>query len=160
MWLSPVQRTTYLGMVWNSTTMQARMSPARIESIFTSVKRVREGKSLTVKQFQRLLGLMAATSNVIPFGLLYMRPLQWWLRPRDFPRGEIHFAWSRSLDGVCEPRHVEETLVLKSGPGAGSSVSPVIVSDGRVSHRLGSSHEPAVCGVVAISYGTSIVWRC
>ncbi len=41
--LSPVQRTTYLGVVWNSTTMQARMSPARIESIFTSVKRVREG---------------------------------------------------------------------------------------------------------------------
>ncbi len=36
---------------------------------------------------------------------------------------------------------MEETLVLKSGPGAGSSVSPVIVSDGRVSHRLGSSHE-------------------
>ncbi len=75
--LSPVQRTTYLGVVWNSTTMQARMSPARIESIFKSVKRVREGQSLTVKQFQRLLGLMAAASNVIPFGLLYMRPLQW-----------------------------------------------------------------------------------
>ncbi len=47
--LSPVQRTTYLGVVWNSTTMQARMSPARIESIFTSVKRVREGQSLTFK---------------------------------------------------------------------------------------------------------------
>ncbi len=31
--LSPVLRTTYLGVVWNSTTMQARMSPARIESI-------------------------------------------------------------------------------------------------------------------------------
>ncbi len=35
--LSPLQRTTYLGMVWDSTTMQARMSPARIESILTSV---------------------------------------------------------------------------------------------------------------------------
>ncbi len=80
--LSPVQRTTYLGVVWNSTTMQARMSPARIESIFTSVKRVREGQSLTVKQFQRLPGLMAAASNVIPFGLLYMRPLQWWLETK------------------------------------------------------------------------------
>ncbi len=42
----------------------------------------------TVKQFQRLLGLMAAASNVIPFGLLYMRPLQWWLRTKGFsPRG-------------------------------------------------------------------------
>ncbi|KAI2645232.1 ORF V: Enzymatic polyprotein [Labeo rohita] len=31
---------------------------------------------------------MAAASNVIPFGLLYMRPLQWWLKTRGFsPRG-------------------------------------------------------------------------
>ncbi|KAL0161734.1 hypothetical protein M9458_045459, partial [Cirrhinus mrigala] len=86
--LSPSQRTTYLGVVWDSTTMQARLSPARIESILTAVKRVKEGRSLTVKQFQQLLGLMAAASNVIPFGLLYMRPLQWWLKTKGFsPRG-------------------------------------------------------------------------
>ncbi|KAI2665856.1 Transposon Ty3-G Gag-Pol polyprotein [Labeo rohita] len=86
--LSPLQRTTYLGVVWDSTTMQACLSPARIESILTAVARVKQGRSLTVKQFQQLLGLMAAASNVIPFGLLYMRPLQWWLKTRGFsPRG-------------------------------------------------------------------------
>ncbi|KAI2646466.1 Transposon Ty3-G Gag-Pol polyprotein [Labeo rohita] len=86
--LSPLQRTTYLGVVWDSTTMQARLSPARIVSILTAVKRVKQGLSLTVKQFQQLLGLMAAASNVIPFGLLYMRPLQWWLKSKGFsPRG-------------------------------------------------------------------------
>ncbi|KAI2668514.1 Transposon Ty3-G Gag-Pol polyprotein [Labeo rohita] len=86
--LSPLQRTTYLGVVWDSTMMQARLSPARIESILTAVARVKEGRSLTVKQFQQLLGLIAAASNVIPFGLLYMRPLQWWLKTRGFsPRG-------------------------------------------------------------------------
>ncbi|KAL0183550.1 hypothetical protein M9458_019246, partial [Cirrhinus mrigala] len=86
--LSPLQRTTYLGVVWDSTTMQARLSPARIESILAAVRRVKVGRSLTVKQFQQLLGLMAAASNVIPFGLLYMRPLQWWLKTRGFsPRG-------------------------------------------------------------------------
>ncbi len=59
-----------------------------IESILSAVKRIRLGQSLIVKQFQRLLGLMAAASNVIPFGLLYMRPLQWWLRTKGFsPRG-------------------------------------------------------------------------
>ncbi|KAI2651794.1 Protein P [Labeo rohita] len=42
--LSPVQRTTYLGVVWDLTTMQARLSPARIESILTSVKRVKIGR--------------------------------------------------------------------------------------------------------------------
>ncbi len=38
-------------------------------------------------------------------------------------------------------RHVEETLVLVSGPGAGRSLSPRNASDGRVPHRLGSGHE-------------------
>ncbi|KAL0198303.1 hypothetical protein M9458_006843, partial [Cirrhinus mrigala] len=86
--LSPLQRTTYLGMVWDSTTMQARLSPAQIKSILTAVARVKEDRSLTVKKFQQLLGLMAAASSVIPFGLLYMRPLQWWLRTKGFsPRG-------------------------------------------------------------------------
>ncbi|KAI2666989.1 hypothetical protein H4Q32_029326 [Labeo rohita] len=37
--------------------------------------------------------------------------------------------------------HVEETLVLVSGPGAGSSLSPHNASDKRVPHRLGSGHE-------------------
>ncbi len=64
---SPLQRTTYLGVVWDSTTMQARLSTARIESILTTVRRDRDGLSLIVKQFQKLLGLMAAASNVIPF---------------------------------------------------------------------------------------------
>ncbi len=85
--LSPVQRTTFLCVIWDSASMQARLSPARIESILSAVKRIRLGQSLTVRQFQRLLGLMAAASNVIPVGL-YVRPLQWWLRPKGFsPRG-------------------------------------------------------------------------
>ncbi len=82
--LSPLQRTTFFDVVWDSTSMQARLSPARIEFILSAVKKIRLGQSLTVKQFQRLLGLMPAASNVIPFGLLYMRPLQWWLRTKGF----------------------------------------------------------------------------
>ncbi len=70
--LSPLQRTTFLGVIWNSTSMQMRLSPARIESILSAVERISLGQSLTVRQFQRLLGLMAAASNVIPFGLLHM----------------------------------------------------------------------------------------
>ncbi|KAL0149704.1 hypothetical protein M9458_054987 [Cirrhinus mrigala] len=132
--LSPLQRTTYLGAVWDSTTMQARLSPARIESILTTVTRVKEGRSLTVKQFQRLLGLMAAASNVVPFGLLYMRPLQWWLRTKGFsPRGNAAMP-------TCL-RYVEEALVPVPGPGVRSSLSPRNASDGRVSHRLGCGHE-------------------
>ncbi len=86
--LSPLQRNTFLGVACESTSMQACLSLTRIESILSAVKSIRLGQSLTVKHFQRPLGLMAAASNVIPFGLLYMRPLQWWLRTKGFsPRG-------------------------------------------------------------------------
>ncbi len=80
--LSPAQRTTFLGVVWDSITMRAQLSPNRIESILAMVSRIKLGHTITLKQFQRLLGLMAAASNVITFGLLYMRPLQ------SFPREE------------------------------------------------------------------------
>ncbi len=42
-------------------------------------------------------------------------------------------------------RHVEKTLVLVSGAGAGSSLSPRNASDGHVPHQLGSGHEWPPC---------------
>ncbi|KAL0194819.1 hypothetical protein M9458_008391, partial [Cirrhinus mrigala] len=113
------EKTTYLGVVWDSTTMQARLSPARIESILTAVKRVKEGRSLTVKQFQRLLGLMAAASNVIPFGLLYMRPLQ------GNPLRMIKVTWRclrcLSLKAVYVPGHLNlgADILSRQGPRPG-----------------------------------------
>ncbi len=125
--------------------MQARMSPAQIKSILTAVRRVRQGRSLTVKQFQRLLGLMAAASNVISFGLLYMRPLQWWLKTKGFSlRGNPLRIQGHAAMPTCL-RYVEETLVLVLGPGAGSSLSPRNASDGHIPHRLGSGHEWPPC---------------
>ncbi len=107
--LPPVQRTTYLGVVWDSTTMQAYLSPAHIESILAIVKREREGQSLTVKLFQKLLGLMAAAFNVITFGLLHMKPLQWWLRTTGFSlRGNpfnIMKVTRWCLHAPCERNH-------------------------------------------------------
>ncbi len=135
--LSPSQRTTYLSVVLDSTTMQARMSPARIESILTEVKRVKEGQSLTVKQFQRLLGLMAAASKVIPIGLLYMRSLQWWLKTKRFsPRGnplrtiKVMWRWLCALDMWRQP------WFLSQGPVLGATMSPCNASDGCIPHPM------------------------
>ncbi|KAL0159179.1 hypothetical protein M9458_042904, partial [Cirrhinus mrigala] len=103
-------------------------------SVPCSDRRVKEGRSLTVKQFQQLLGLMAAASNVIPFGLLYMRPLQWWLKTKGFsPRGNPL--------RMIKVTHVEEAVVPKSGPGIGNSLPPRHASDRCIPHRLGGGHE-------------------
>ncbi len=41
--ISLLQRTTFLGVIWDSTSMQARLSSARIESILSAVKSIRLG---------------------------------------------------------------------------------------------------------------------
>ncbi len=117
-----------------------------------------------------LLGLMAAASNVVTFGLLYsllyIRPLTVVAQDQEALPEEkpVLHAQGHAVLHSCL-RHVKETLVHNSGPGTGSSLSLRTLANGRIPHWLGSSHEwPAarstICGVVAISRGTSTAWRC
>ncbi len=80
---------------------------------------------------------MAAVSNVIPFGLLYMVAQDQGVLPEGKPASheQGHAAMPTCLG------HVEETLVLVSGPGIGISLSLHNASDGRFPDRFGSSHE-------------------
>lgn len=50
--LSPLQRTTFLGVIWDLMTMQAHLSFARIDLILTAVNKIKLSQSLTVKKFQ------------------------------------------------------------------------------------------------------------
>ncbi|KAI2668821.1 Transposon Ty3-G Gag-Pol polyprotein [Labeo rohita] len=109
--LSPAQRTTYLGIVWDSITMRARLSPARIETIRQTMSKVRLGQEHSVHQYQKMLGLMASASTVIPLGLLHMRPFQLWLKARGFhpranPRRQIKVTRRglRTLSPWLRPR--------------------------------------------------------
>ncbi|KAK3552100.1 hypothetical protein QTP86_000257 [Hemibagrus guttatus] len=72
--LSSFQRTTFLGVIWDSTMMCACLSPARVASILSAVNAIRLDQSLSVAEAQSVLGLMVASANVIPLGLLHMRP--------------------------------------------------------------------------------------
>ncbi len=96
----------------------------RIESILSAVKRIKLGQSLTVRQFQRLLGLMTAASKVIPYGLLYMRPLQWWLRTKgvSLERQPLSHDQSHAAMLTCLG-NVDETLVPVPGSRVGSFMS-------------------------------------
>ncbi len=141
-----------------STTIQARMSPARIKSTLLEVRRVKEGQSLTVKQFQRLLGLMAACVQLdIYWPAVHETPTVVAQDQGVLPEGK---PASHAQGHVAVPtclRHVETSLVLVSRPGAGTSVSPCNASE--VGERSWMDTLPAVCGVVAISQGISTAWR-
>ncbi len=79
---------------------------------------------------------------------------------RVFPKGQPALHDQGHAAMLTCLRHVEETLVLVPGPGAGSSLSLRNANNRHVPHRLGSGHEwplsPWVCGAAAISCGTSL----
>ncbi len=76
----------------------------------------------TVKQFQKLLGLMAAASNVIPWSAVHETPTVVAQDQGVLPEGKpaLHDQGYAAMPTCFE--HVEETLVLVSGPGIGSSL--------------------------------------
>ncbi len=86
--LSTVQRISFLGMELDSVSQTARLMQERAQSVLNCLNTFKNRTAAPLKQFQRLLGHMAAAAVVTPLGLLHMRPLQHWLRGR-VPR----WAW-------------------------------------------------------------------
>ncbi len=80
--LSPVQRISFLGMELDSVSQTARLTQERAQSVLNCLNTFKNRTAAPLKQFQRLLGHMAAAAAVTPLGLLHMRPLQHWLHGR------------------------------------------------------------------------------
>ncbi len=123
--------------------MQACLSPAWIESILTTVRRVREGLSLTVKQFQILWVWCQLCPTWYILACCTWDPYSGGSRPRGSPRGETRFARSRSRGDAYVP--------WTCGGNLGSCLRArfwellVAASDGRIPDRLGSGHEWPPC---------------
>ncbi len=88
----PSQSITYLGVCLDSVEMKARLSRERAAPILSSLHHFRQSSSVQLKDFHRLLGLMAAASAGCHLSLLHMRPLQRWLKSR--------VPWRRRLQDV------------------------------------------------------------
>ncbi len=76
--------------VWSldSGNQTARLTQELAQSVLNCLNAFKNRTAAPLKQFQRLLGHMAAAAAVTPLGLLHMRPLQHWLHDR-VPR----WAW-------------------------------------------------------------------
>ncbi len=75
-------------MELDSVSQTARLTQERAQSVLNCLNTFKNRTAAPLKQFQRLLGHMAAAAVVTPLGLLHMRPLQHWLHGR-VPR----WAW-------------------------------------------------------------------
>jgi hypothetical protein len=85
--LVPTRDFIFLGYHYLLVQALLMPTPERWEKISAQIKLFQENQGLPAKQWQRLLGLMAATEKLVPQGLLHMRPIQLALRS----------AWSQSL---------------------------------------------------------------
>ncbi len=103
--LSPTQRISFLGMELDSVSQTARLTQERAQSVLNCLNTFKSRTAVPLKQFQRLLGHMAATAAVTPLGLLHMRPLQHWLHGR-IPR----WAWQHGTHRVQVTPACRQTL--------------------------------------------------
>ncbi len=76
--LRPSQSIMYLGVQLDSISMWARLSQERIQDLMSALMRL--GCPMALKEYQRLLGWMAAAASVCHLSLLYIRPIQIWLK--------------------------------------------------------------------------------
>jgi hypothetical protein len=109
--LCPTQRISYLGMELDSVGQTARLTEERVQSVLNCLKYFQGRSAVPLKQFQRLLGHMAAAAAVTPLGLLHMRPLQRWLHDR-VPR----WAWQSGTFRVNITPHCRQTFSPWSDP--------------------------------------------
>ncbi len=91
--LSLSQRVSFLGTVLDSAHMRVVIAPECALAIQKLAATFKSDTARPLKVFQRMLGLMAAASPVLQLGLLRMRPLQRWLKPRV-----PHNAWHHGRD--------------------------------------------------------------
>ncbi len=94
----------FLGTVLDSAHMRAVITPERALAIQKLAATFKSDTARPLQVFQRMLGLMAAASPVLQLGLLRMRPLQRWLKPRvphnTWRYGRLHIRVISSLS--CE----------------------------------------------------------
>ncbi len=105
---------TYLGLSLNSTTVRASLTPQRQSVLKECLSKFLKEEQFTVKSGWRLLGLVA--SQVVPLGLLHMRPLQRWLAKYKLSLYENGQRLSSS----------NQVVALNSRPEKGSQVGPVM----------------------------------
>ncbi len=100
--------------------MRAVIAPERALAIQKLAATFKSDTARPLKVFQKMLGLMAAASPVLQLGLLRMRPLQRWLKPRvphnAWRHGRLHIrvnqACVTALTPWKNPRWMEKGVAM------------------------------------------------
>ncbi len=139
--LSPLQRTIYLGVVWDPTAMQACLSLAHIGLNSQESERRPVPYSKAVSETAGSGGSCVQCDTFWP--AVHETPTVVAQDQGVLPKGKPALKFQgHEVKHTCL-RHVDLSFCLSAG--AGSSLSPCNASDGRVPHRLGRSHDWPSC---------------
>nr|XP_055041699.1 uncharacterized protein LOC129429202 [Misgurnus anguillicaudatus] len=143
--LVPSQSISYLGVLLDSTSMRAHLSQQRVETLTLYLRRFRPGRVVLLREFQRLLGLMASAAPVCHLGLLQMRPLQMWLKDRVPPN-----MWA----STCMRVHVTHSCVNTLKPWRDPTLYSIGAPLGQIASRLVVTTDASTSGWGAVCQGT------
>ncbi len=111
--------------------MRAVIAPERALAIQKLAATFKSDTARPLKVFQRMLGLMAAASPVLQLGLLRMRPIQRWLKPRvphnAWHHGRLHIRVNQACVTALTPWKNPRWIHQES------------CHDRRLQHRLGGA---------------------
>lgn len=140
--LTPTQCITFIGLSLDSLRVRAFLSPERTAAIQSSLALFRRGNTVTLKQCQRLLGLMASSLVAITLGRLHMRGFQRWVGSRGLdPHRDGHRRVRVSADCSLALREWKRPGFLSQGVAMGAvSARKVISTDASLS-GWGATHE-------------------
>ncbi len=123
--LSLSQQVSFLGTVIDSlVTPECVLAIQQLAALFRVPR--------PLKLFQRMLGLMASASSALQLGLLYMQPLQYWLKPRVPPH-----AWCQGLLRIrVSQASIAALAPRKAVDGTGRAPGHGLQKEGCLDRRL------------------------
>lgn len=98
--LVPSQAATFLGITLDSPSMTAFPAAQRVEDILQHLRQFRLGRRLPYIAFLQLLGKLTSVTQVVPLGLLSLRPFQRWLNGFHLD-ARIHRHRKIMVTGLC-----------------------------------------------------------
>ena len=91
--LTPSQLASYIGAVLDATEALAFLPPECALKIQSFLSHFRPLSMVTAHRSQKLLGLMASTTSVLPLARLKMRSLQVWFLSLFYPLEDPPNSW-------------------------------------------------------------------
>ena len=86
--LVPSQQATFLGVMWDSPTLVARLPPVRTQKFLSGVSAFQPGTLVPYRTCMQVAGFMALAIHLVRLGRYHMRPFQKWMFSLRIPSSQ------------------------------------------------------------------------